>query len=132
MNRKGAAGRMPCNLSDAVVCEVIDKGLSALGESPKNALWFCLEKDFDFDRQKVPENLEAFERVLQQFFGLGFSFLDALFRRYLSEYVGEDLSKYSTFAESVATLRKNEKEESEGVALIGESLVTSDTIEYEL
>jgi hypothetical protein len=93
-------------LSDEIVFNVIDKGLSSLGESPKKALWYCLEKDFHFDRRKVPENLEAFQQVLRQFFGVGYGFLDVLFRKYLSEYSGEDCSGYSSFAECVASLRK--------------------------
>jgi len=117
---------MPYNLSDAVVFEVINKGLSCLGESPKNALWFCLENDFKFNRHKVPENLEVFQEVLQQFFGLGYSFLDALFRRYLSEFTGEDCSNYSSFAQCVASLRSKEKPEFLKTEISGEACVTLD------
>ena len=97
---------MSTNFSDQMVNDIIEKGLNSLGESPKNALWFCLEKDFGFNRQKVPETLEAFQQTLQKFFGLGYSFLDALFRNYLSEATGEDLGNYSSFADCINFLRK--------------------------
>jgi hypothetical protein len=64
-----------------------------------------LEKDFKFDRNKVPENLEAFAEVLEKFFGLGHKFLDALFMKHLQEFVGEDLQRYGSFAGAVRGLR---------------------------
>ena len=50
-------------ITDKIILEAIDKGLSLLGENPKQALWYCLEKDFKFDRQKVPENLKLLKKV---------------------------------------------------------------------
>ncbi len=99
------------NFSDKMVLDVIEKGLNSLGESPKKAIWFCLEKDFGFDRQKVPENLEAFQQTLQKFFGLGYFFLDALFRNYLAAATGEELGNYSSFAQTVHFLRKKNNQD---------------------
>jgi hypothetical protein len=93
-------------INDGVLLEVIDKGLSAIGTNAKQALWHCLEKDFEFDQNKVPENLEAFGDTLKDFFGLGYCFLDALFRQYLGEATGEDLQGYKTFGDCVRSLRK--------------------------
>jgi hypothetical protein len=97
---------MPQSITNEIILEVIDKGLSVIGNNAKQALWFCLERDFKFDRSKVPENLEAFEGTLKGFFGLGYSFLDTLFRQYLREATGEDLQSCETFAECVRVLRK--------------------------
>jgi hypothetical protein len=90
---------------DDIVIKAIDKGLSALGESPKQAVWYCLEKDFKLDRTKVPENLKAFEETLKKFFGLGYGFLDALFRVNLQQATGENFEGYKTFADCVQALR---------------------------
>jgi hypothetical protein len=93
-------------LTDELILEAIDKGLSLLGDSPKQALWFCLEKDFNFDRCKVPENLEAFEETLNGIFGLGYRFLLAHFVQNLHEATGENLQSYKTFAECVHGVRE--------------------------
>lgn len=111
-------------LTDDIILGAIDKGLASLGESPKEALWSSLEKDFNFDRNKVPENVEAFTRVLQSFFGLGYNFLENIFIGYLSEVTGEDLSGQSSFVECVALLRSKAGEESSNnVTIDDESFV---------
>ena len=97
---------MPNNINDELILAVIEKGLSSIGENPKKALWFCLEKDFNLDMQKVPENIEAFQQALQKFFGLGYNFLETLFLQYLSEATEDNLSNYSSFTECVIRLRR--------------------------
>jgi hypothetical protein len=92
-------------ISDETVLEVIDKGLSALGESPKQALWHCLENDFKLDREKVPAHLEVFEQYLQNFFGLGYRFLNSLFKNYLGEATGENFAGCQSFSDCVNWLR---------------------------
>jgi len=93
-------------ISDALIIEVIDKGLSSLGERPKTALWFCLEKDLNIYRKDVPQHVETFQNALQGFFGLGYKFLEALFLKYLGDAIGEDLSGSGSFAECIDRLRK--------------------------
>lgn len=117
---------MTSGITDEIILAVIDKGLASLGESPKQALWFCLEKDFNFDRNKVPENLEAFQQVLQRFFGLGYNFLETLFIRYLSEATGEDLSSQSSFVECVTRLCMKASEKSIKNVTIDEPFMTSE------
>ena len=96
---------MLTQISNELVLEVIDKGLSSIGERPKQALWFCLENDLNIERQKIPENLEAFEQALQRFFGLGFNFLAELFVRYLSDALGEDFGANKNLSECVNLIR---------------------------
>jgi hypothetical protein len=117
---------MTSGITDEIILAVIDKGLASLGESPKQALWFCLEKDSNFDRNKVPENLEAFQQALQRFFGLGSNFLETLFIRYLSEATGEDLSSQSSFVECVTRLRMKASEKSIKNVTIDEPFMTSE------
>jgi len=93
-------------ISDEIILDAIDKGLSSLGENPKQAVWYYLEKDYKFNRNKVPENIEAFEETLKNLFGLGYKFLEALFLKYLSESTDEDLHRFNTFAECVRVLRQ--------------------------
>jgi hypothetical protein len=96
---------MSNQLNDELIMATIEKSLSAIGERPKQVLWFCLEQDLKIDRKKVPENLETFQQELQRFFGLGYNFLTALFLRNLGDAIGEDLSGYSNFADCVKSLR---------------------------
>jgi len=96
-------------ITDEIILDAINKGLSALGETPQKALWYCLEKDFKFDRNKIPEDFEAFEafeKTLKGFFGLGYTFLESLFRQELQKATGEDLKDYKTFADCIQGLRK--------------------------
>ena len=96
---------MSQHITDEMILTAIDRGFSALGDSPKQAIWYCLENDFKFDRNKVPENLEAFEETLKRFFGLGYSFLETLLLHYLCEVTGEK-SNGQSFSEYVSYLRE--------------------------
>jgi len=102
---------MPNRISDELILAAIDKGLSSIGERPKQALWFCLEKDLNINRQKVPNNLENFQQTLQRLFGLGYDFLETLFIRYLGEAVGEDFSGRTNFAKCVNSIRTHSEPE---------------------
>jgi hypothetical protein len=93
---------------DELITDAIEKGLSALGDNPKQATWFCLEKEFKITKQNAHSNLPKLHEGLTRLFGLGYSFLDMLFRKYLSESTGEDLVKFSSFTECVEALRRKE------------------------
>jgi hypothetical protein len=93
------------SINDELILTGIDHGLEGIGNSPKQALWYCLERDHNLSRQRIPENLEVFEKVMKNFFGLGYGFLDSLFRIYLSEATGENLKGYQSFSECVSYLR---------------------------
>jgi len=92
-------------IDNGLILSIIEKGLDSLGDNPKRAIWYCLENDYGFSRTSIPENLETFQSVLEKIFGLGYSFLDALFRKYLQEATGENLQGYESFVESVQALR---------------------------
>ena len=114
----------PVNVDDETILAVIDKSLASLGENPHKALWVCLEKNFNVDRTKVPENLETFQRILQRFFGQGYTFLETLFIRNLSEVTGEKLDNQSTFVDCVTRLRGNINEEPVENVVVETSRVT--------
>jgi hypothetical protein len=97
-------------INDEIILQAIDQSLSALGDGPKQALWSFIEKDSNISRQKVPQNVEEFEQTLQKVFGLGYKFLDSLFKKYLSDATGENLNEYTSFAASVRSLRSKDYE----------------------
>ena len=98
-------------LTDETLLDVIDKGLSALGESPKRAIWDFLEKDFKLARHEVPRNIAVFEEALQKLFGVGYNFLRSLMLKELGQIVGENLSCSHTFSDSVCMLLKKAENE---------------------
>ena len=102
---------MTITVNDDIIINVIEKGLSSLGESTKETIWHHLEKDFNYEKHKVPEKIEAFQQTLSEIFGTGYIFLDSLLREYLSEDTGADLSNFKSFAESVEKLRGKEPTE---------------------
>ena len=95
---------MKKHIYDEIVLKVIEKGLNALGESPKQAIWFYLEREYNLDRKKVADNLTTFEEGLQKIFGMGYSFLSTLFRQYLEEATGKNFNDCASFAECVNNL----------------------------
>jgi hypothetical protein len=97
-------------ITDNLVLEVIDRGLDTLGASGKKAVWFYLEQDPSFEREKVPENLENFEKALRSLFGLGYNFLDSIFRIDLEKTVGQNLRENGSFPECVSYLRAKPSE----------------------
>src|ERR1700690_31377 len=92
-----------------IIFNVIDHGLSAIGEKPKQALWFYLEKDLNINPKMATENLECFLQIPQKFFGSAYNYLESLFIKYLSEAVAKDFTGQTNFAECVTCLRANSK-----------------------
>lgn len=84
-----------------IVLKVIDKGLDSLGDSPKQAIWNFLENDNNLDKNGLPGNIKEFQIALQNIFGLGYNFLDALFCHYLEQATGKQFPKNQNFAECV-------------------------------
>jgi hypothetical protein len=81
--------RSDCELDfERFLTEAVDDALSSLGESPKQAIFFHLEKDFSIRQQDISNNVEAFDGALKRFFGVGASFLETLIMRKLCEKVG--------------------------------------------
>lgn len=93
------------SLNDDLILEVIEKGLDALGESSKQAIWAFLEKEFNVNRNDLPANIREFQKGLQNIFGLGYSFLDTLFRQYLQEATGKNFQNHESFVACVESLR---------------------------
>ena len=90
--------------------EAIDEGLSALGESSKQAIYFHLEKGFNVKREEIPVKIEVFAVAIEKIFGLGANFLEILIRqqlhRILDGSIELDGTKGSTFVEYVTVVRR--------------------------
>jgi len=90
--------------------EAVDGGLSLLGKSAKQAIYFHLEKNFKITRDDIPYRIEEFANALEKMFGLGAKFIEIQIMKRLYEKVGN--FKYVlkqddiVFTEYVAALRE--------------------------
>ena len=73
---------------DKLLLEAVDEGLSSLGDSPKQAIYFYLKKEFKLDKRDIPQKIEEFTDAIERIFGLGAKFLEILIMKRLYEKVG--------------------------------------------
>jgi len=96
---------------DKLLLEAVDEGLSSLGESAKQAVYFHLEKGFDIEKEEIPSKIENFVNAFENIFGLGANFLEIQIMRRLYEKVGGSVqlsdSKDFTFTEYVTAARRS-------------------------
>ena len=80
---------------NAILLEATDEGLSSLGETPKQALYFLLEEKFNIKKQEIPDKIADFEDALEKIFGPGAEFLEIIIMKCLYEKVGQTVHLYS-------------------------------------
>lgn len=94
--------------------EAVDEGLSSLGESSKQAIYFHLEKSFDIKREEIPDRVGAFAQAMENIFGAGAGCLEVLIMQRLYEKVGGVLewnkSKGFSFMEYVTVAKRSFRE----------------------
>jgi len=73
---------------DRLLLEAVDEGLSSLGESSKEAIYFHLEKGFNIEKHEIPYKIEDFAGAIEKIFGMGASFLEILIMKRLYEKIG--------------------------------------------
>lgn len=99
---------------DKLLLEAVDEGLSSLGESSKQAIYFHLAKSFNVKRNAIPFEIVAFAEAIEKIFGLGANFLEILIMKRLHEKIGVvfdwNESKKFVFAEYVMAAKRNFKE----------------------
>ena len=95
---------------EEVLLEAIDEGLSLLGESPKQAVYFHLEKTFKMNRLDIPDRIEEFTDAVEKIFGAGAKILEIQIMKCLFKKVGYTFKHHSrqknlTFTEYIATVK---------------------------
>jgi hypothetical protein len=103
------AEKKPQNFEE-VLLEAIDEGLSVLGESSKQALYFHLEKTFKMNRRDIPYRIEEFTDAVEKIFGKGARILEIQIMKSLFKKVGYQFKHYSkrkdiTFTEYVTAVK---------------------------
>lgn len=91
-----------------ILLEAVDEGLSSLGDSPKQAIFFHLENTFKIKKEKIPANLREFEKALERIFGPGAPYLEKLIVKRLYEKLGLEFEEIESwnFLEYVNNLKE--------------------------
>jgi len=95
---------------EKLLLEAVDEGLSSLGESSKEAIYFHLQKRFNIKKKEIPYKIRIFARAIEKIFGLGANFLELLIMKQLYEKIGGVFewheSKDFAFTEYVAVAKR--------------------------
>jgi hypothetical protein len=95
---------------EKLLLEAIDEGLTSIGESSKQTIYYHLEKGFNVKKQEIPCKIEAFVLAVEKIFGIGANFLESLILKQLYEKADlkgkEDSFKGLTFAETVDAIKR--------------------------
>jgi hypothetical protein len=82
---EGWEARMNSENFKKVLFEAVDNGLLTLGESPRCAIYFRLEKNWQLKKEEIPQKVEKFLEGLENIFGPG--------SRVVEKVIVEDLYK---------------------------------------
>jgi len=74
--------------------EAVDEGLSLLGESAKQVVYFHLEKTFKMNRLDIPYRIEEFIDAINRIFGTGVKILEIQIMKCLFKKVGCTIKHY--------------------------------------
>jgi len=96
---------------DKILLEAVDEGLSSLGQSAKQAIYFHLEKDFNIDKEEISSRVNDFASAIEKIFGLGANVIEILIMLRLHEKVGLHIklhrSEDLTFTQYVAEAKRS-------------------------
>jgi len=95
---------------EEILLEAVDEGLSMLGESPKQAIYYHLEKTFKINRMDIPYKIEDFTDAIEKIFGAGAKIIEIQIMKCLFKKVGYKFKHYPkqknlTFTEYIAAAR---------------------------
>jgi hypothetical protein len=76
-----------------ILLEAVEEGLSSLGDSPKQAIFFHLETSFEISKDNIPANMTEFSKALEKIFGPGAVYLEKLIAKRLHEKLGQEFQE---------------------------------------
>jgi hypothetical protein len=80
---------------EELLAEAIDEGLSLLGESSKQVVYFHLEETYKMSRKEIPYRIEEFIDAIEEIFGIGAKILEIQIMKCLYKKVGNKIKHYS-------------------------------------
>lgn len=72
---------------ERLLLEAVDEGLSELGESSKQAIYYHLERSFNIRKHDIPTRVIAFTQAIENIFGAGANYIEILIMKKLYEKV---------------------------------------------
>ena len=99
---------MPPTNFKKILQVAVEEGLSSLGDSPKQAIFFHLDTSFKIRKDNIPANLTGFAKALEKIFGSGASYLEKLIVKRLYEKLELEFEEVESwdFLEYVNNLKK--------------------------
>jgi hypothetical protein len=79
-----------------IMLAAIEEGLSSLGDSPKDAIFYHLESSFQLKKEDIPSNLTEFKQALERIFGPGAPLLEKAITKSLYAKLGLDFKNQKT------------------------------------
>jgi len=73
---------------EKLLMESIDEGLSSLGETCKQAIYFHLEKKYKLTKQDIPSRINDFTEAIENIFGVGAKVLEIRIMKNLFKNMG--------------------------------------------
>lgn len=68
--------------------DAVDEGLSVLGESCKQTIYYHVERHYQIKREEICERVEAFDKALEGLFGAGSGVIRKLIAKSIYERLG--------------------------------------------
>jgi hypothetical protein len=79
---------------EKLLLEAIDQGLSSLGDSAKEAVYFYLKRTFSIEKLDIHNKIGEFANAIEEIFGLGAKILEIQIIKCLYEKVGYDFKYF--------------------------------------
>ena len=102
---------------EKLLLESIDEGLSSLGETCKQAIYFHLEKKFKLTKQDIPSRINDFTEAMENIFGVGAKVLEIRIMKNLFKNMGYPFpyfrthsKKYFEFTKYIESASVNKQE----------------------
>jgi hypothetical protein len=68
---------------EKLLLDSIDEALQSMGETAKKAIYFHFEKEFNLNKDQIPQHLDQFQLALEKIFGIGSSYIEILIMKNL-------------------------------------------------
>ncbi len=81
----------PIDDFNGILISAVDEGLSSLGDSSKQAIFYHLKASFHVSKGSIPTNIRGFKNAIEDIFGPGASFLERIIEARLQKKLGLNL-----------------------------------------
>ena len=112
---------------ESILNDSVDKGLSVLGEAPKQMVYFYLEKKCNLQKEKIASKPDLLIPAIERIFGSGAELLEAQILKTLYEKIGLNFEpcEHPKIAFTSSLEKARETLDSKKQVSISDSAVTS-------